>query len=61
MRLRKIEKNRGHLSSDEAATKLRYLALRNIIKDWNMPIRTWKEADNQFAIIFGDRFTQAGH
>jgi transposase-like protein len=59
MRLRKIVKNRGHFPSDEAATKLLYLALRNIIKDWSMPKRTRKEAANQFAIIFGDRFTQA--
>lgn len=61
MRLRKIVKNRGHFPSDEAATKLLYLALRNIIKDWSMPNRTWKEAANQFAIIFGDRFTHAVH
>lgn len=57
MRLRKIVKNRGHFPSDEAATKLLYLALLNIIKDWKMPPRTWKEAANQFAIIFGERFT----
>jgi transposase-like protein len=30
MRLRKIIKNRGHFPNDEAATKLLYLALRNI-------------------------------
>lgn len=29
MQLRKIVKNRGHFPSDEAATKLLYLALRN--------------------------------
>jgi putative transposase len=29
MQLRKITKNRGHFPSDEAATKLLYLALRN--------------------------------
>ena len=57
MRLRKIVKNRGHFPSDEAATKLLFLALRNITKDWSMPPRTWKEAANQFAIIFGERFT----
>ena len=57
MRLRKIVKNRGHFPSDEAATKLLFLALRNITKDWTMPPRTWKEAANQFAIIFGERFT----
>ena len=43
--------------SDEAATKLLFLALRNIVKDWKMPPRTWKEAANQFAIVFGERFT----
>jgi putative transposase len=59
MRLRKIVKNRGHFPSDEAATKLLFLALRNIVKDWEMPPRTWKEASNQFAIIFGERFTAA--
>ena len=57
MRLRKIVKNRGHFPSDEAATKLLFLALRNIVKDWTMPPRTWKEAANQFSIIFGERFT----
>jgi transposase-like protein len=57
MRLRKIVKNRGHFPSDEAATKLLFLALRNIVKDWSMPQRTWKEAANQFAIVFGERFT----
>lgn len=57
MQLRKIVKNRGHFPSDEAATKLLFLALRNITKDWIMPPRTWKEAANQFAILFGERFT----
>ena len=57
MCLRKILKNRGHFPSDEAATKLLYLALRNISKKWNMAPHPWKEAANQFAIIFGERFT----
>ena len=59
MRLRKIVKNRGHFPSDDAATKLLFLALRNIEKDWKMPQRTWKQAANQFAIMFGERFTNA--
>ncbi len=45
--------------SDEAASKLLYLALRNIEKDWKMPPITWKQAANQFAILFGERFTDA--
>ena len=59
MQLRKIVKNRGHFPSDEAATKLLFLVLRNITKDWIMPPRTWKEAANQFAILFGERFTDS--
>lgn len=59
MRLRKIVKNRGHFPGDDAASKLLYLALRNIEKDWKMPQRTWKQAANQFAIMFGERFTNA--
>ncbi|MDR6504295.1 transposase-like protein, partial [Burkholderia ambifaria] len=52
-------KNRGHFPSDEAASKLLYLALRNIEKDWKMPPITWRQAVNQFAILFGERFTSA--
>ena len=53
--VRKVIKNRGHFPNDEAATKLIYLALRNIEKKWIMPARTWKEALNQFAVLFEDR------
>ena len=55
MTLRKIIKNRGHSPGDEAATKLLYLALRNVSKRWKKPIRQWTMALNQFAIIFEDR------
>lgn len=59
MQLRKTIKNRGHFPSDEAASKLMYLALRNISKKWkNAPI-SWKEAKTQFAIVFGERFMSA--
>jgi len=56
MSLRKIIKNRGHFPSDDAATKLLYLALRNAAKKWTMPPRTWKQALNQFAVLFPERF-----
>lgn len=58
MRLRKVIKNRGHFPNDEAATKLLFLALRNIEKDWKMPPVTWRVARNQFAILFGERFLE---
>jgi putative transposase len=55
--LRKIIKTRGHFPNDEAATKLMWLALRNITATWVRGARTWKEAMNQFAILYEDRFT----
>jgi transposase-like protein len=59
-RLRKIIKTRGHFPSDDAATKLIWLALRNITADWSRAAHNWKEAMNQFAILYEDRFTKAG-
>ena len=56
-RVRKIIKTRGHFPSDEAATKLIYLALRNITADWGRAAPDWKTAMNQFAILYADRFT----
>jgi transposase-like protein len=55
-RLRKIIKTRGHFPSDDAATKLIWLALRNITADWGRATRDWKEAMNQFAILYAERF-----
>lgn len=57
-RLRKILKTRGHFPNDEAATKLIWLALRNITADWGRAANNWKSAMNQFAILYEERFTQ---
>jgi len=54
MQLRKIIKTRGHFPNDEAAIKLLWLALRNVLAVFD-----WKSAMNQFAVLFGERFTQA--
>jgi len=53
--LRKILKTRGSFPHDDAVRKLIYLALRNITKKWTKPIKNWKAALNQFAILFDDR------
>ena len=58
-RLRKIIKTRGHFPSDDAATKLIWLALRNITADWGRAAKEWREAMNQFAILYEERFTAA--
>jgi putative transposase len=57
-RLRKIIKTRGHFPSDDAAGKLIWLALRNITADWGKAAHNWKEAMNQFAILYAERFTR---
>jgi transposase-like protein len=54
--VRKIIKTRGHFPTDEAAIKLIWLALRNITADWVNAAHYWKEAMNQFAILYQDRF-----
>ena len=58
-RLRKIIKTRGHFPSDDAATKLIWLALRNITADWGRAAKDWKDAMNQFAILYTERFEAA--
>ncbi len=53
--LRKMVHHRGHFPSDEAATKLLYLAIRNLEKRWNRSVRNWTTALGQFAIYFEGR------
>jgi putative transposase len=57
-RLRKILKTRRHFPSDDAATKLIWLALRNITADWGRAANHWKAAMNQFVILYDERYTQ---
>ncbi len=56
--LRKIIKTRGHFPTDEAATKLIWLALRNITAKWERAAPTWRQAMNAFAILYEGRFTK---
>ena len=54
--VRKAVRNKGHFPSDEPATKLIFLALRNIIAKWKRPPKEWHAAKAQLAIQFGSRF-----
>ena len=57
-RIRTIIKTRGQFPTDEAATKLIWLALRNISTRWGgKAANYWHLARQQFAILYGDRFT----
>ncbi len=57
-RLREIIKTRGYFQSDDAATNLIWLAVKNITADWSRSTREWGEAMSQFGIAYGDRFAR---
>jgi len=56
--LRKIIKTRGHFPNDDAATKLLWLALRNITRKWVARATGWPAAMNYFAILYGERLSR---
>jgi putative transposase len=58
MSLRKIIKTRGSFPSEEAALKLLYLALRNVIVKWDV-LQHWKQALNHFQMLWGERIQAA--
>ncbi len=58
MSLRKVLKPRVAFPSEEAALKVMYLALRNLIVKWERPIH-WKAALNRFTILWEDRIRAA--
>jgi transposase-like protein len=53
--LRKVTKSRGSFPTAEAVRKLLFLANRDIIKKWTMPIFSWPSILNQLVIRFEDR------
>ena len=53
--LRKIIKTRGSFPTDDAASKLLYLAIKNAGLRWRRGVE-WTSAMGQFAIRFGHRF-----
>jgi transposase-like protein len=54
----RVSSRTGHFPTDEAATKLRYLALRNILGKWQRGAHVWQAALPHFGMLFRDRFTQ---
>lgn len=57
--VRKAVRNKGHFPNDQAATKLIWLALRNIEENWKNPPISWHAAKAQLAIQFEDRFVSS--
>jgi putative transposase len=58
MSLRKSLKTRAAFPSEEAALKVMYLALRQVIGKWERPLH-WKAALNQFTVLWQDRIQVA--
>src|SRR5205809_1764691 len=58
MSLRKIIKTRGSFPSEEAALKLLFLALRNVVDRWEI-VQHWKAALSRFTILWEDRILAA--
>jgi putative transposase len=58
MSLRKIIKNRCSFPSEDSALKLLCLALRNASAKWET-VQHWRQALNQFEILWGDRLRVA--
>ena len=54
--VRKAVRVRGHFPSEEAATKLIWLVLRNVQARWKNPPISWHAAKTQLAIQFEQRF-----
>jgi putative transposase len=60
-RLRKVTRNRGHFPTEQAALKVLYLAVTELIepktRDRNHVAPHWKSALNAFTLYFEDRLT----
>ncbi len=59
MSLRKIIKTRGSFPSEEAALKLMYLALTNVVAKWET-VQYWKQMLNYLDTVCSDRIREAG-
>lgn len=53
--LRKVTKSKSVFPTEESVRKMLYLATRDILKKWSLPIRDWSQIFNQLAIRFEDR------
>lgn len=56
---RKLTKTRAVLPTDESLFKLLFLAVSGLSEKWTMPIKRWKSALSQFAILYNDRLQNA--
>lgn len=53
--LRKVTKSKAIFPTDEALTKMLFLAIRDISKKWTLPLPAWKTIISHLSIVYGDR------
>jgi len=53
--IRKVTRNKIMFPDDDAVMKAVYLAIQNVTRKWNQPIKNWPLIANQFMIKFPDR------
>jgi transposase-like protein len=56
-RIRKVTKNRSLFPNESSLLKLVFLASKDIMKKWTMPVQTWAQIISQLKIHFDDRIT----
>ena len=56
--IRKVIKTKGVFPNEQSVMKILFLALQNAAKKWTMPIRNWKQALNQFVILYPECFNE---
>ena len=60
MSLRRIIKTRGSFPSEQAALKLLYMALKNVVAKWQRNVVDgWHDALNQFTLLWNERIQEA--
>ncbi len=52
---RKVTKNRSVFPSDEALTKLLFLAIKDLTKKWTTALWNWREVITALLAVYGDR------
>jgi transposase-like protein len=55
--VRKVIKTKAVFPDKESVFKLIYLAMNNIAKRWNQPIKDWKVTLSHFAVLFSGHFS----
>jgi len=57
--MRKVLKTKGAFPNKDAFLKLAYLAIQNIVKNWNRPMHNWNRVHSHLCLMYEDRIPLA--